>query len=480
MIRLYSTKSIYKRNFPVKLVNFNEKYPNTTNSNKDTLKPDNVLKFDDLKSIYQKQPKSQVSLFENFEEIPQISNELLAKMNQNGIMKPTEIQKNMLGHFFGSKTADLLIKSLPGSGKSIGYIITLLADYYGKAKNTISSVNTNGAISCKYLILVPTELLSKQLNNWVQILKPMNDNLSVSVLCETFTNLEAGKPCDFLIATPEAFRIKMAQGSVDFRGLETVVLDEADILIKPLKRFASSKQKDLRAKHPVTSLVLLSELMKFVAVNKLYKRPRMIVSSATLNKLTRDQLISSGIVKEPIFIEDKQPIITKMENMNPSELNVIHYHSLLKDPQNADELVSIISKIVGHNSGKVGAIFLPASQSKLGLCELLKSSKSHHKELETVSIHLLCQKQNNSAQDTLYIASDIDCRGIDIPELSYVIILDLPSSLDKFIHMAGRVGRIGQSKSGNVFTILGTPEDFNRFTSLIRQIPLTTIPFVSL
>ena len=479
LIRFHSTNSIFKPKLSSKSANFIENRINAKHSDNDTCSVTNVLKFDELKSLYQKQSKSQAILFDNFEEIPHISTDLLIKLNQNGIVKPTEIQKNMLGHFFGSKSADLLVKSLPGSGKSIGYIITLLADYYGKAMNQINLIKcAKDGISCKYLIIVPTELLAKQLYNWIHALKTMNDTVSVSVLCETFTNLEAGKPSDFLIATPEAFRTKMAQGLVDFRGLETVVLDEADALIKPLKRFASVKQKDIRAKHPVTSLMLLSEMMKTFTVNKLYKRPRMIVSSATLNKLTRDQLVSSEIVKDPIFIEDKQPIVTKIENINPSDSNVIYYHSLLKDPQNPDELVEILSKIIGQNPSKCGALFLPASQSKLGLCELLKSSKNRHKELEKVSIELLCQKQGNESQDKLYIASDVDCRGIDIPELSYVIILDLPSSLDKFIHMSGRVGRMGQVNSGNVYTILGTLEDFNRFTSLIRQIHLTTIPFV--
>ena len=479
LIRFHSTKSIFKPNPSPRLTNALDNNINNNVSHKDTSKVADILRFDELKSIYQKQPRSQVTLFDNFEEIPHLPTDLLAKLNENQIYKPTEIQKNLMGHFFGSKTADLLVKSLPGSGKSIGYIITLLADHYAKNKNQFSPIKSNkDTISCKYLIIVPTELLAKQLYNWIHVLKPAKENVSVSVVCETFTNLiSSGKPSDFLIVTPEAFRTKMAQGVVDFRGLEVVVLDEADALIRPLKRYASTKQKEIRAKHPVTSLILLSEMMKTFAVNKLYTRPRMIVSSATLNKLTRDQLVSSGIVKESIFIEDKRPIVKKIENMNPTAANVIHYHSLLKDPQNPDELVEIVSKIIGRNSGKVGALFLPASQSKLGLCELLKTSKSRFKELENISIQLLCQKPENQVQNKLYIASDVDCRGIDIPELSYVIILDLPSSIDKFIHMSGRVGRIGQANSGNVYTILGTPEDFNRFTSLLNQIHLTSIPF---
>ena len=481
--RFYNSSGLRNRNssiFTIK-TQFNNKkndeIPGDTRFN-----DSKVMKFDELKAIYKTQPKeSQSTAFVNFEEIPEISVDLLAQMNKNGIFKPTEIQKSMLGHFFDeSSNIDLLIKSQPGSGKSLGYIIILLSHYYANRSNLSNHVfkdKKGEKINCKYLIIVPSELLAKQLVNWLKTLSQGKSLLAplISILCETFENVTKTPVCDFLISTPEAFRTKLAQGCVDLRGLDHIVLDEADALIKPLKRFASNKQKEMRSKHPVTSVMLLNEVMKTIASNKLFNRPRMIVSSATLNKLTRDQLISSGIVNDPIFIEDKKPIITRHENMNPADSKVQHFHSLLKDPENPNELVQTLHKIVSSNSGKLGAIFLPASQSKLGLCELLKSSP----EFSKYSINLLCNHQPGDITQSqkLLIASDIDCRGIDIPELGYVIILDLPSNVENYIHMAGRVGRTGQI-SGNVYTILGTVEDFNRFGSLLNHIPLTTIPFI--
>jgi ATP-dependent RNA helicase RhlE len=489
--RFYNSTSLRNRNTTVfqtktHLNNFkNDKIHGDTPLSETKIKTralnnhETVIKFDDLRAIYQTQPKaSNSTAFVNFEEIPEISAELLAQMNKHGIFEPTEIQKIMLGHFFGSSKIDLLIKSQPGSGKSLGYIIMLLSHYYANRsdlKNLDRKKEAN-RINCKYLIIVPSELLAKQLLNWLKTLSQgkFSSIPSISILCETFENVTETPVCDFLISTPEAFRTKLAQGYVDLRGLEHVVLDEADALIKPLKRFASTKQKEMRAKHPVTSMMLLNEMMKSISTNKLFNRPRMIVSSATLNKLTRDQLISSGIVKDPIFIEDKRPIITRNENMNPSDSKVQHFHSLLKDPENPYELLQTLHKIVSSNCGKLGVIFLPASQSKLGLCELLKSSS----DFSNHSVNLLCNHQpGGNTQNQLFIASDVDCRGIDIPELGYVIILDLPGSVENYIHMSGRVGRTGQI-SGNVYTILGTVEDFNRFGSLLKHISLTTIPFL--
>ena len=297
---------------------------------------DSVLKFDQLKAIYQKQPESTAIdlAFTNFEEIPELKVDLLNQMNKNGIIRPTEIQKNMLGQFFASGSPDLLIKSRPGSGKSLGYAIMLLSDYFKCLNNRIEiKSNESEKIRCKYLIIVPSDLLAKQIGTWIEVLaKGITHSPAVSLLCETFEDFKSSKKsCDFLVATPEAFRTKLAQGSICLKELRIVVLDEADALIKPLKRYASVKQKEMRAKHPVTTMLLLSELFKSIASDKLLNRPRMIVASATLNKLTRDQLISAQLVKNPVFLEDKQPILTRKEDLNPLESKVKHHHILLTD-----------------------------------------------------------------------------------------------------------------------------------------------------
>jgi superfamily II DNA/RNA helicase len=421
------------------------------------------LKIDDLRAIYQKQSKSSVISFHSFEEVPHLSLDLLAQMNRNGISKPTEVQMNMLGQFASDAETDLLIKSRPGSGKSLGYVILLLADFFKKKARRI---NSDGK-AFKYLIIVPSDLLARQIDSWIRELS--RNSAKTSLLCETFSSNDSSD-CDFLIATPESFRIKLAQGELNVKGIECVVLDEADALVKPLKRFASPKQKEMRLKHPVTCMLLLSEILKAIASNKLLTRPRMIVASATLNKLTRDQLISTGIVKNPVFLDESN-------SHRETEAKVKHFHVLLKNPEDPLELVNTLATIVKQNlkTSKRGAIFLPAAQSKLGLCELLRSSPA----FSDISIGLLNQYQRNDSQTNsqLLIASDVDCRGIDIPELGFVVILDLPGSIESFIHMAGRVGRTSQA-SGSVYTVIGTIQDFNKFSSLLRNIPLTTIPFM--
>jgi len=49
------------------------------------------------------------------------------------------------------------------------------------------------------------------------------------------------------------------------------------------------------------------------------------------------------------------------------------------------------------------------------------------------------------------VASDLLARGIDIPDVSEVISLDLPSEIEYYFHRAGRTGRFGKSGDSFVF-----------------------------
>ena len=52
---------------------------------------------------------------------------------------------------------------------------------------------------------------------------------------------------------------------------------------------------------------------------------------------------------------------------------------------------------------------------------------------------------------TFIVCSDIMARGLDIPSVSHVISLGLPSSLDYYTHRSGRTGRAGRSGISYIF-----------------------------
>ncbi|KAF9543459.1 hypothetical protein EC957_000820 [Mortierella hygrophila] len=76
----------------------------------------------------------------------------------------------------------------------------------------------------------------------------------------------------------------------------------------------------------------------------------------------------------------------------------------------------------------------------------------------------------------IYIAHEENARGLDLPGLSHVFIVGLPSSPSSYLHMAGRTGRMGER--GEVVTILRDDEFLeDRARSLFRMLSVKVEPY---
>ena len=71
-------------------------------------------------------------------------------------------------------------------------------------------------------------------------------------------------------------------------------------------------------------------------------------------------------------------------------------------------------------------------------------------------------------QDELsfYFATDLAARGLDLPDVSYVINFEIPSEVNTYLHRSGRTGRM--NKSGTVVT-LGDDHDFRDLKKLLAD-----------
>ena len=196
-------------------------------------------------------------------------------------------------------------------------------------------------------------------------------------------------------------------------------------------------------------------------------RPRLLLTSATLNRLTRKDLERERIInKDALFFKDTQ------EGVTTCPVAIKHFHRLV-DAENPVDLLFTLQDIHTRHKGQAGIAFLPQDKSKQNFSGWLEGHK----------IDFACSYlQDNSCPhpDTLLIGSDNDARGIDLPDVRYVIILDPPSTPTSYLHMAGRVGRVGQGSGGElhaVYTILGQASDLEIHTTRLSLIKLASIPF---
>lgn len=91
---------------------------------------------------------------------------------------------------------------------------------------------------------------------------------------------------------------------------------------------------------------------------------------------------------------------------------------------------------------------------------------------------------------TLLVSTLASTRGLDLPELSHVFVLGMPTKqrVDTYLHIAGRVGRFG--RGGKVVTLLEEERETvgkkgeakvvreaERMSALLRQLDITPVRF---
>ena len=79
-------------------------------------------------------------------------------------------------------------------------------------------------------------------------------------------------------------------------------------------------------------------------------------------------------------------------------------------------------------------------------------------------------EQFKNGKVNLMVASDVASRGLDIPDVSFVINFDMPNNIDIYVHRIGRTGRVGNK--GSSLTLL-TSEDRPLFRALFEMLSKT-------
>jgi superfamily II DNA/RNA helicase len=114
-----------------------------------------------------------------------------------------------------------------------------------------------------------------------------------------------------------------------------------------------------------------------------------------------------------------------------------------------------------HPRGSTTLIFCGTVEQATEVFAALEQQREHGRRRETTTIHLLHQeldpdelrrlvaslRTNTSwdGGDTLLVATDIAARGLDIPNIHHVILVQVPVTVSSFVHQVGRTARQGQT-----------------------------------
>lgn len=307
------------------------------------------------------------------------------------------------------KNNDVILVAPTGSGKTLAFLLPLIS---------IIDANKKGV---QVLIIAPSRELAIQIE---QVFKTMATGFKVNCCYgghSTKTernNLEEAPTV--LIGTPGRLCYHINRKHVDTSTIETLIIDEFD------KGLEFGFQDDMESivkslpnlkKRILTSATNSIELPDFMGLNK----------PVTLNYFTTDDVPSKLEIR-----------IVKAEKTDK-----------------LDALFNLICKI----GNKPTIVFCNHREAVDRISDLL-----HHQGLAHDVFHggmeqdererALIKFRNGS--HSVLISTDLAARGLDIPEIEYVIHYQLPLTIETYTHRNGRTARM--HAKGVAYLILGEEE----------------------
>ncbi|HXB92412.1 MAG TPA: DEAD/DEAH box helicase [Puia sp.] len=319
---------------------------------------------------------------------------------------------------------DLVLLSDTGSGKTLAFLLPVLAFMDEKAAGT------------QALVIVPSRELAIQIE---QVFKIMGTGFKVTCcygghLRETEENNLKEAPA-FIVGTPGRLADHIRRNNIHTGTVRTLVLDEFD---KSLEMGFQDEMSFIIGSLPsltkriLTSATAAAEIPDFVGLRSVQTLD--FLSGKVTERLTLQQILSP----------DKEKI---------------------------DTLVRLICRI-GDRSA---IVFCNHRESVERVSALLKEkgivNVFYHGALEQPERDSALAKFRNGSSNIL-VTTDLAARGLDVPNIRYIIHYHLPATEEVYTHRNGRTARM--DASGTAILIL-SPEE--RLPAYIQERPeLLEIP----
>ena len=335
------------------------------------------------------------------------------------------IQTKMIPEMLAGK--DIVAESPTGSGKTLAYVLPLLQLVDGEKKQT------------QVLIMTPSQELSMQI---VNVIREWVEGTSITV-----TQLIGGanmqrqierlkKKPTIVVGTPGRLAELVKSKKLKMYDIRQIILDEGDQLLAREHR------------------VIVKNLIEAANPDR-----QVTVVSATITE--EIEIVANKFMIDPIRIQ------VKAEEM-PKSGKVVH--SFVKtEVRDKTDLLRGLSHLKG-----IRALAFINNVDQLRMKEM----KLQYNEAPITVLHSDMTKferqqtlENFRKGETrVLIATDLAARGLDIEGLTHVIHVDVPHTIEQYLHRSGRTGRAGND--GEVLTLLSYPEerDYRKLTKGIKTV----------
>jgi ATP-dependent RNA helicase DDX27 len=347
-----------------------------------------------------------------------LSRPILKAVVAAGFTTPTAIQASCIPVALAGR--DICACSATGTGKTAAFMLPILERLLYKPKQKAQT---------RVLVLVPTRELAIQV---FQVSRKLAEHSAVEIcLCAGGLDLKAQEAAlrlglDVVIATPGRLidHLKNAPG-FSLHGIEVLVLDEAD---RMLDETFEDEMKEI--------------------IGMCSKNRQTMLFSATM----------TDEIEELAKLSLQKPVKLFINENSQTAENLRQEFVRIRDGRE-NEREAITAALVTRNFPDHTIIFMKTKKDCARMHVILgllgvKCAQMHGNLSQTMRVQAL-QKFKLQQVDVL-VCTELAARGLDIEGVMTVINMQMPDSVQQYIHRVGRTARAG--KAGRAISLVGEGE----------------------
>jgi len=257
-------------------------------------------------------------------------------------------------------------------------------------------------------------------------------------------DLERG--CEIVVATPGRLIDLIEMQKIDMRRVTYLVLDEADRMLD--MGFEPQIRKIIEQIRPDRQVLMWSATW-----------PKEV------RKLAED------------FLVDYAQVNIGTTNIHANH-NILQIVDVCQEYQKDQKLVQLLEEIMGEKENKT-IIF----------CETKRKTDDITRKLRRDGWPAMCihgdksqperewvLKEFRSGKAPILLATDVASRGLDVPDISFVVNYDYPHSGEDYIHRIGRTARASRTGTAYTFFTQGNAKNAAELISVMEEAGQTVPP----
>ena len=364
-------------------------------------------------------PSSNTISFDSLDLLPPI----LKAVIDSGYTTPSDIQAQSIPHLLAGK--DIIGQAQTGTGKTAAFALPILCNIELNLRKT------------QVLVLAPTRELAIQVAEAFQTYAKHLPKINIvpvyggAPYSEQLRGLKKG--AHIVVGTPGRVMDHIRKGSLNLSGLQTLVLDEADEMLR--MGFIDDVEWVLEQSPETRQIALFSATMPTVIrriAQKYLVEPEMV-------KVVTKTVTAANIRQRfwRVYGASKLDALTRILELEDHDAMLVFVNTKNMTLELADQL-----------------------QTRGFACEALNG------DIPQNGRERIVERLKRGRLDVL-IATDVVARGLDVQRISHVVNYDAPRDNESYVHRIGRTGRAGREGDAILFVS-------RRETRLLKSIEKST------